>query len=51
MKRNKEKISEKNKQPWTCGCGATCRINNKAKHEKTNKHKKSLPNNEQLANE
>ena len=36
---NKEKINEKKKEKMTCECGSTFRKCDKARHEKTNKHK------------
>lgn len=37
---NKKKISEKNKQTYTCACGISCTIRNKARHERSQHHKK-----------
>jgi hypothetical protein len=36
--KNKEKISELKKVIFTCICGSECRIADKARHEKTQKH-------------
>jgi len=35
---NKENIREKQKQPFNCECGITCRIDSKPKHLRTKKH-------------
>lgn len=37
---NKERIKARLSQPWTCPCGSTVRINEKARHEKSKKHLK-----------
>lgn len=37
-KKHKEEISEKGKVKYTCECGSTIRIDNKARHERTQKH-------------
>ena len=43
-KKYKDKISEKNKQKFTCECGSECRISDKQKHFRTAKHIKFLEN-------
>ena len=41
---NKEKISERNKEKLTCSCGSIFRKKDKARHERTQKHLKSISN-------
>jgi hypothetical protein len=41
---NKEKKEQKNKETYTCECGSISRKDGKARHEKSNKHKKYLEN-------
>jgi hypothetical protein len=36
--KNKEKIAEKGKVKFTCECGSICRISDKSRHLKSNKH-------------
>ena len=42
---NKENISEKRKKKFVCECGSECRIADKNKHLRTNKHIKFLEQN------
>jgi hypothetical protein len=42
---NKEKISEKRKETYTCECGSTLTIVKKSRHEKTQIHLNFLKNN------
>jgi len=42
---NKEAIEEKQGQKMTCECGGSFRIDNKARHEKTEKHCEFIKNN------
>ena len=42
--KNKEKILEKNKEKFTCECGVICRITDKSRHEKSQKHINSMAN-------
>jgi hypothetical protein len=39
---NKESILEKRKENYTCECGSVIRLNNKARHQKSNKHQAFL---------
>ena len=43
---NKEKIRERQKQKITCSCGSIYRKHDKAKHERTNKHKQYIESSE-----
>ena len=36
--RNKERISEKAKVKFICSCGVSCRITDRARHEKSKQH-------------
>jgi len=39
-----EQLSEQRKQQFTCECGSVCRINEKARHERTLKHQNFIQN-------
>ena len=39
---NKEKISEKRKEKYTCACGSILRKADKARHERTKKHQEFI---------
>ena len=39
---NKDSTALKKKETITCGCGSCCRYSDKARHERTNKHKQWL---------
>jgi len=41
---NKQQILEKQKEKFTCDCGSTCRVCDKARHEKSQKHLKYICN-------
>ena len=41
---HRERISERKKATYTCVCGTTCRIDTKAKHERTQKHQAFITN-------
>jgi len=41
---NRDAISERRKTLYTCACGSTCRIDVKAKHERTKKHQAFITN-------
>ena len=41
---NKDKLAEKRKVKITCSCGSTFRKKDKARHERTQKHLKSISN-------
>ena len=44
-KKNKNKIAEQMKQKITCECGSVINYGEKSRHEKTQKHKNNLSNN------
>ena len=41
---HRERISERKKATYTCVCGTTCRMDVKAKHERTSKHQAFITN-------
>ena len=41
---NRDAISERRKTPYSCACGFTCRVANKAQHLRTKKHQDFITN-------
>ena len=44
--RNRELLAERRKTTYTCACGIVCRVDCKARHERTKKHQTFIANSE-----